>query len=336
MTISQHLSRQPVRLAVGPFCLGELTTPGRFGAGVKVKVLLTNIYDPSDGNGNFTYSKTGAKCPAPLAYYPAGRETRPLLDPWQTELTTTDNVPAESERLYRTLQQAVDTQMQETGFVPDIGYGMNNDAPATAREPATTLAKRQTNGVNGNGHQTEPAADASRRATTPADRRTMIAMMRDAVVGAKVAVREMREQLETTRRRLTIERKELETVRRRARLAEQIDDAQTLQIAREYERKHGDRVEVLERKLAAQEAELNLAEREVEDMTRELKSRAAGVERGGAKAEVGGGEEGADAVLGAEDPLEQEKSTLRSEIDRMAREARASEMLAELKRRMGK
>lgn len=179
-------------------------------------------------------------------------------------------------------------------------------------------------------------SDMIDRATSPADRRTMIAMMRDAVVEAKVAVREMREQLETTRRRLTIERKELDTIRRRARLAEQIDDAQTLQIAREYERKHGDRVEVLERKLAAQEAELNLAEREVEDMTRELKSRAAGVERGGAKAEVGGGTEGGETPLDAEDPLEQEGSTLRSEIDRMAREARASEMLAELKRRMGK
>jgi lysophospholipase L1-like esterase len=69
--------------------LAELTTPDRFGAGVKVKVLLTNIYDPSDGNGNFTYSKTGEKCPAPLSFYPAGRETRPLLDPWQAELTTT-------------------------------------------------------------------------------------------------------------------------------------------------------------------------------------------------------------------------------------------------------
>ena len=174
------------------------------------------------------------------------------------------------------------------------------------------------------------------RATSPADRRTMIAMMRDAVVEAKVSVREMRDQLEGTRRRLTIERKELETVRRRARLAEQIDDAQTLQIAREYERRHGDRVEVLERKLAAQEAELNLAEREVDDMTRELKSRAAGVEPGGAAAEVGVGEvDGEGTSLPLEDPAEQ-GSTLRSEIDRMAREARASEMLAELKRRMGK
>jgi hypothetical protein len=168
------------------------------------------------------------------------------------------------------------------------------------------------------------------RATSPADRRTMIAMMRDAVVEAKVAVREMRGQLEETRRRLATERTELDTVRRRARLAEQIEDAQTLQIAREYERRHGDRVEVLERKLAAQEAELMLAEREVEEMTRELKSRAAGIDARGAAAEVSEG-----SPIPPDDPLEPD-SGLRGEIDRMAREARASEMLAELKRRMGK
>ena len=168
------------------------------------------------------------------------------------------------------------------------------------------------------------------RATTPADRRTMIAMMRDAVVEAKVAVREMRGQLEETRRRLATERTELDTVRRRARLAEQIEDGQTLQIAREYERRHGERVEVLERKLAAQEAELMLAEREVEEMTRELKSRAAGIDAGGVTAEVGEG-----SPVPPDDPLEPDTG-LRSEIDRMARDARASEMLAELKRRMGK
>ena len=168
------------------------------------------------------------------------------------------------------------------------------------------------------------------RATSPADRRTMIAMMRDAVVEAKVAVREMREQLEETRRRLAAERNELDTVRRRARLAAQIEDAQTLQIAREYERRHGDRVEVLERKLAAQEAELMLAEREVEEMTRELKSRAVGVDPGGVAAEVGEG-----SPFPPDDPLEPDAG-LRGEIDRADREARASEMLAELKRRMGK
>lgn len=166
------------------------------------------------------------------------------------------------------------------------------------------------------------------RATNPPDGRAVAAMMRDAVVEAKVAVREMREQLEGTRRRLAAEREELETVRRRGRLAAQIEDAQTVEVARDYERRHAERVDVLERKLAAQEAELTLAEREVEDMTRELKARAAGVPNGPA---VGSGDE---AETG-EAPLEPDAG-LGASIDRAAREARAAEMLAELKRRMGK
>lgn len=169
------------------------------------------------------------------------------------------------------------------------------------------------------------------RATSPADRRTMVGMMRDAIVEAKVSVREMREQLEQTRRRLATERDELETVRRRGKLAAQIEDAQTMELAAEYERKHGERVAVLERKLAAQEAELGLAEREVEDMTRELKSRAAGL-GGPAAAEVGMGD---GSPIPPDDPLEPDAG-LRGEIDRAARDARAAEMLAELKRRMGK
>ena len=52
----------------------------------------------------------------------------------ETELVTTDDVAAESERLYQRLQSTVDEQMLKTGFVPPGTYGMedNNgsDAPA--------------------------------------------------------------------------------------------------------------------------------------------------------------------------------------------------------------
>jgi hypothetical protein len=173
--------------------------------------------------------------------------------------------------------------------------------------------------------------DVLDRASTPGDPRATVSLMREAVVEAKMAVREMREQLEATRRRLKIEREELDTVRRRGRLAAQIEDAQTMQVAADYERRHGERVSVLEGKLAAQEAELMLAEREVEEMTRELKARAAGISGGGAAAaEVGEG-----SPFPPDDPLDDDAG-LRGDIDRAARETRAAEMLAELKRRMGK
>jgi hypothetical protein len=41
----------------------------------------------------------------------------------ETELTTTDNVNSEAARLYKTLQSAVDREMQSTGFVPGTEYG---------------------------------------------------------------------------------------------------------------------------------------------------------------------------------------------------------------------
>ncbi|MFO0759054.1 MAG: SGNH/GDSL hydrolase family protein [Byssovorax sp.] len=46
--------------------LGELTKPDRFGPGVEVHVFEADIYDPSDGKGDF--SKHG--CPAPLSLLP--------------------------------------------------------------------------------------------------------------------------------------------------------------------------------------------------------------------------------------------------------------------------
>ncbi len=50
----------------------------------------------------------------------------------ETELVTTDDVAAESGRLYQLLQSNVDDQMLRTGFVPPADYGMEEspDAPA--------------------------------------------------------------------------------------------------------------------------------------------------------------------------------------------------------------
>jgi hypothetical protein len=48
----------------------------------------------------------------------------------ETELVTTDDVAAESERLYQRLQATVDEQILHTGFVPPADYGM--DPPAAS------------------------------------------------------------------------------------------------------------------------------------------------------------------------------------------------------------
>jgi len=58
----------------------------------------------------------------------------------ETELVTTDDVAAESQRLYDLLQTSVDEQIQTTGFVPGATYGMDGDQPTSAVNPGTSQA----------------------------------------------------------------------------------------------------------------------------------------------------------------------------------------------------
>ena len=66
----------------------------------------------------------------------------------RTELTDLSQVEAESARLYRTLQDAVDREIQHVGFMPDAAtYGMHHSpAPNGAGTPP-----RQADNGNGNG-----------------------------------------------------------------------------------------------------------------------------------------------------------------------------------------
>jgi hypothetical protein len=48
----------------------------------------------------------------------------------ETEISNIDDVAGESSRLYDTLQKSVDEEIQRTGFVPDQGYGISEQAPA--------------------------------------------------------------------------------------------------------------------------------------------------------------------------------------------------------------
>ena len=55
----------------------------------------------------------------------------------ETELVTTDDVAAESERLYQRLQSTVDEQMLKTGFVPPATYGMEDNNSTDTPAPGT-------------------------------------------------------------------------------------------------------------------------------------------------------------------------------------------------------
>jgi hypothetical protein len=76
----------------------------------------------------------------------------------RTELTDLSQVDAESARLYRTLQDAVDREIQSVGFLPDATtYGMNssgsNGRGANGHRSERALPPRSVNGhAQENGH----------------------------------------------------------------------------------------------------------------------------------------------------------------------------------------
>jgi lysophospholipase L1-like esterase len=66
--------------------MADLTKADRFGPGVKVSVLMTNIYDPSGGTGHFYYEPAKAKCPGALGLWPDNKNTGDALTQWNTSM----------------------------------------------------------------------------------------------------------------------------------------------------------------------------------------------------------------------------------------------------------
>ena len=173
-------------------------------------------------------------------------------------------------------------------------------------------------------HLRQSLRDAFAGGTTPA----AVAMMRDALVEAKLAVGQSRSARDATAAQLTHERTELETVRRRGELAAQISDAETVAVAARYEKKHAERVEMLERKLAALETEVALGERELDEMSVQFKGMAASARAAPAPS--------APAAQAGLDERDTEHNALRREAEHAARAADAERRLEELKKQMGR
>lgn len=65
----------------------ELTRPDRFGPGVKVDILITNIFDPSDGTGRFRFTPEDRKCAGAFGLWPEGEPTEPAVQEWNAAMT---------------------------------------------------------------------------------------------------------------------------------------------------------------------------------------------------------------------------------------------------------
>lgn len=185
--------------------------------------------------------------------------------------------------------------------------------------------------------------DLLSRSTPPEERRQIVSRMRDTLVQAKMGLEDLREGLAQSRKRLDAERRELDTVQRRKKLAEQINDAETARIAIQYEQLHTERVQVLTRKLEAQESELALAERDVAQMMNELRAAASGVPLSGERSSAAAMNAAMDEIESELGGKKEQGESLRQEIDGLSRsrtraehEADAARKLEELKRRMGK
>lgn len=159
-----------------------------------------------------------------------------------------------------------------------------------------------------------------------------LARMREAVIEARVAVGKLRDGLRVTEAELAHERQQLRDAQRRGRLAGEIGDGETVTVAQHFAAKHGERVAVLEKKLAAQQDEASLAEREVTEMTEQLKT----AERDRVAREASGRVAAARAAMGSPSAPDAEDEVLKTRLDRAGREAAAAEQLEALKRKMGR
>jgi hypothetical protein len=155
------------------------------------------------------------------------------------------------------------------------------------------------------------------------DARSAAAGLFEAMVETKTAITGINEALAATTRELAVEQQHLADAERRGRLAVEIRDSETAELAEIWTTKHRERVALLERKLAVQRDELAYAERQLEEMSNHYRQARAGVPPGASSG----------AATLPEDPaLDREGMRL----DREAQAARVQQQLEELKKKLGR
>ena len=170
-------------------------------------------------------------------------------------------------------------------------------------------------------------------ATPPPNLRDLVGQMRQAVVELRASIAGMRQALEATGQQLAAERRSRAEAERRGRLAAEIKDQETVGVAERFVGRHAERIGVLESKLASQQAELALTERELDEMTEQF--RALERERSGGRGTAGAWRD-LEAAGGVRPETDLADELLRGQVDRAAREAAAEQQLRELKKKMGK
>ena len=173
-------------------------------------------------------------------------------------------------------------------------------------------------------------------ATPPENVRDLVRQLREVVVEASAAVPELRAELARTDAALAVERRQLAEAERRGRLARDVQDRETADIAARFAAKHAEEVSRLERKAergrdAVARAEADLLELRGELRRAERSGPATAAERSAERAwralrAAGGAHPGADPAGALRD------AALRRSGDEVA----AEQQLRQLKRQMKK
>ncbi|MFN8651491.1 MAG: hypothetical protein U0133_20590 [Gemmatimonadales bacterium] len=173
--------------------------------------------------------------------------------------------------------------------------------------------------------------------TVPGEPRQRAALLHSALIEARVALATMRDALAASERQLTSEQKQLEDAERRGRLAAQIPDPETVQVAEQFATRHRERVGLLEKKVSVQREELALAEREVEQMTTELKSlRSTGAAPGEKTAAQEAAWRELESMGGVRPETDVEGELLKQQLSRQQMDQAVQAQLDHLKKKLGK
>jgi phage shock protein A len=96
----------------------------------------------------------------------------------------------------------------------------------------------------------------------------LLAAMRKELVAARAAIPEFEADVVRARAELEAEGEALRLCERRGTMARRISDTETARVADEFAAKHRERITVIQQKVSAAEAELQLQRREAEEMKR--------------------------------------------------------------------
>jgi hypothetical protein len=143
----------------------------------------------------------------------------------------------------------------------------------------------------------------------------------------------MRDALSTTERQLAQERQQLADAERRGGLAAQLPDPDTVRIAGQFAERHRERSAVLAKKLALQQEELALAERDFAQLSAEYRGARQGTEGSRTPAQEAAWRD-LESAGGTRPETELEGELLQSTIERQQMDAAVAAQLEHLKKKM--